>query len=82
MDNEAGFIHWLSKARRGEKVVYYDGFLMMEKERFLQNGGFADMFPQTIKAARVAWKAYMDGRVMLVQKKKDACSYEYIAIRT
>lgn len=82
VDNEAGFIYWMSKARPGEKAVYYDGFLMMDRERFLNAGGTVDMFPQAIKAARVAWKAYMDGRVVLVQKKKDACSYEYIAVRT
>ncbi len=82
VDNEASFIHWVSKARKGEKAVYYDGFLMMDRERFLQAGGLVDQFPQKIKAARVAWKAYMDGHVLLVQKRKDACSYEYIAIRT
>lgn len=82
VNSDIGFAYWLSKAKRGSRVMYYDGFLMMDKEKSIKNGGFPENFPSHIRAANMAWKAYKDGFVILVQKKKDACSYEYIAIKT
>lgn len=80
VDNEDGFSYWLSRARKGEKVVYFDGFLMYERQRFLSlNGG--DEFPQKIRTAQLAWRAYTEGLVTLVQHKRDEGEYEYIAIR-
>lgn len=81
VDNEDGFAYWLKKARVGEKVVYFDGFLMLERQKFIMAGGSPDGFPQKIKAGIAAWKAYRDGLVALVQRKKDEGSYEYIAAK-
>jgi hypothetical protein len=38
--------------------------------------------PQKIKAAMAAWRAYLEGLVVLVQHKRDEGEYEYIAIRS
>lgn len=74
-------IRWLSKANKGEKVVYYEGMLMADKERFYINGGTTDKLPEPLRAARVAWSAYMNDEVHLIQKRKGFLSYEYIAVR-
>ena len=81
VDSDTAFHYWLKGARVGEKVVYYDGFLMRDREYFLRNGGFVDQFPARIKAAIAAWKAYMNGTVRLVQKKQGLYEYHYIAIK-
>lgn len=81
VDTEDNFDYWLNRAKPGETVVYYDGFLLMDRERLVNNGIFADKFPQTIKAAIRAWKAYQNGHVTLVQKKRDFFAYDYIAIK-
>lgn len=78
---EDGFLRWLKKARRGERVLYYDGFLMMDRELFFKNGGLADKQPDNMKTAKMAWLSYLDGLVFLVQRKRDICSYEYIAVK-
>lgn len=72
---------WASKAGRGEKAVYYTGMLIADRERHFQRGGFADTMPESMKAARAAWRAYMDGLVYLVQKKNGSMDYEYIAVK-
>lgn len=72
---------WLSKAKKGDKVIYYDGMLMADKERFYINGGTTDKLPEPLRAARVAWSAYMNDEVHLIQKRKGFLSYEYIAVR-
>lgn len=78
---EDGFLKWLKKARRGEKVAYYDGFLMMDRELYFKNGGFVEGLPDDMKTAKLAWLSYLDGLVFLVQKKRDVCAYEYIAVK-
>ena len=52
--------------RRGEKVVYYTGNLMADRQR-----------SETINAlARAAWRAYEQGRVILTQQRQgDTCQY-------
>lgn len=72
---------WLSKAKKGDKVIYYDGMLMADKERFYINGGTTDKLPEPLRAARVAWSAYMNDQVHLIQKRKGFLSYDYIAVR-
>ena len=81
VDTEDNFEYWLNKAKTGDSVMYYDGFLMMDRERLISSGVFADKFPQTIKAAIRAWRAYQAGLVTLVQKKRGFFSYDYIAIK-
>lgn len=81
VDSDLAFQYWNKGARKGERVVYYDGFLMRDREYFIRGGGFANNFPPKIKAAISAWDAYMNGSVMLVQKKVAAHEYQYIAIK-
>ena len=81
MDTEDNFNYWLSRAKRGEKVVYFDGFLMLERQRLINNGIDRDSMPQKIKSAVAAWRAYLEDRVVLVQHKRDEGEYEYIAVK-
>lgn len=82
IDSEGNFAYWLKTARPGEKALYYQGFLMRDREVFMRGGGFADKFPPRIKAALAAWKAYLDGTVSLTQRKLGQFDYEYIATKT
>ena len=79
--DQDSMIRWLSKAKKGEKVIYYDGMLMADTERFYINGGTTDKLPEPLRAARVAWSAYMNDEVHLIQKRKGFLSYDYIAVR-
>lgn len=81
VDNENAFLLWLKGAKRGEKIVYFDGFLMREREIAVRSGFFAHDLPPRFKAAIAAWKAYLDGMVILAQHKRGDSEYEYIAIR-
>lgn len=81
VDNEQALLHWVSKAKKGEKAVYYDGLLMMDRNRYFQNGGMVGGEPEKIRAANFAWRLYTEGLVTLVQKKKDQYSYDYIAVK-
>lgn len=80
VQTEEGFGNWLSRAKPGEKVMYFDGFLMLERQKFLTSNP-KDNFPQKIRTAMLAWRAYLEGLVILIQHKRDECEYEYIAIR-
>jgi hypothetical protein len=82
VDNDGSFSYWLKTARSGEWVVYYNGFLMRDRELFMRNGGFTYNFPPRIKAAIQAWQAYLNGGVRLVQKKQGEYEYQYIAIKS
>lgn len=82
VDTETTFHYWLRNAKRGERVLYYNGFLMRDREQAVKSGFFAEQFPDRIKAAIQAWKAYMAGDVVLTQKKRGFAEYEYIATKT
>lgn len=81
VDTEDNFAYWLSKAKKGEKVVYFDGFLMYERQKFVMAGIPAEGFSQKIKTAMAAWRAYLEDIVVLVQHKRDEGEYEYIAVK-
>lgn len=81
VSTEYEFSRWLSKARKGEKVVYFDGFLMLERQRHVLNHA-GTPFPDKIRTAILAWRAYLEGLVELVQHKREEGSYEYIAVRS
>lgn len=81
VDSDTMFAHWLKGAKRGEKVVYFDGFLMREREIAIRSGFFVDTLPARFKAATAAWKAYLDGAVILAQHKRGEGEYEYIAVK-
>lgn len=82
IDSDVSFDYWLKGAKPGEWVVYYEGFLMRDREVFIRGGGFVDNLPARIKAAISAWKAYMRDEVKLVQKKLEPYEYHYIAIKS
>ena len=82
VDTEDSLRFWFSKAKRGEKVVYFDGFLMLERQRLINNGVDREAMPQKIKTAMMAWRMYLEGLVALVQHKRDEGEYEYIAIKS
>jgi hypothetical protein len=82
VDGDGAFSYWLKTAKSGDAIIYYNGFLMRDREAFLRAGGFADNFPARIKAAVAAWRAYMNGDVVLVQKRMDAHEYHYIAVKS
>lgn len=81
IDNDGAFRYWVKGAKPGERVIYYEGLLMRDRESFLRAGGFADNFPPNIKAAIMAWKEYLNGEVTLTQKKVDEYEYQYIATK-
>lgn len=81
VDTEDNFDYWLAKAKKGDKVVYFDGFLMLERQKYVMNGFTRDQFPQKIKTAIAAWRAYLEDLVVLVQHKRDEGEYEYIAVK-
>ena len=80
VQTEYAYTDWLARAKKGEKVVYFDGFLMFERQKIVMSGN-KDSFPQRIRTGMLAWKSYLDGLVTLVQHRKDEGEYEYIAIR-
>lgn len=81
VDSDHAFLYWLRGARSGDRVVYYDGFLMKDREHATRSGLFVDQFSPKLKSAISAWKAYMNGEVLLTQKKRDFGEYEYIATK-
>jgi hypothetical protein len=81
VDSPVSFRYWFKNAIRGERVVYYTGFLLRDREILCRNGLHSDNFPDTIKAAISAWNAYRDGGVKLFQRKRGDFEYEYIAIK-
>lgn len=81
VDTEDNFDYWLARAKKGEKVVYFDGFLMFERQKFVMAGIPKEEFSQKIKTAMAAWRAYLENLVVLVQHKRDEGEYEYIAVR-
>lgn len=81
IDTELSLEYWAKKARSGEKAIYYDGFLMMDRQLYFMSSGGSENQPEKLKIARLAWRLYNDGILNLMQKKKDNFSYEYIAIK-
>ena len=75
------FSAWLGKSKPGDKVKYYDGLLMKDRQHFFATTAFTDKIPDTLATARSAWTAFTDGLVYLVQKRRDAFEYDYIAVK-
>jgi hypothetical protein len=82
IQNSDDMFKWLSKAKRGDKAVYYNGMLIADRERHFLNGGLADTMPDPMRSAKMAWTAYMNGDVYLVQKRNGAMNYDYIAVKS
>lgn len=77
---EDGFQRWLSGAKKGDKVMYYEGNLMFDRQALLLSPG--KEAPDRVKAANAAWQAYRREMVALVQHRRDSGDYEYIAQRS
>lgn len=82
IQNSDDMFKWLSRAKRGDKTVYYNGMLIADRERHFLSGGFADTMPDPMRSAKMAWAAYMNGDVYLVQKRNGAMNYDYIAVKS
>lgn len=81
VDTDVSFAYWLRNANRGDSVVYYNGFLLRDREILVRNGLMPEKFPDRIKAAIMAWKNYLNGAVALTQRKRGDFEYEYIATK-
>ena len=65
------FQNQLSAAKTGERIIYFVGDLM-----------FARLSGSQLDAtAGAAWDAHLEGECLLVQRKLDARTWEYIAIK-
>ena len=74
--NPSAFVRTLISAKRGDKIVYFEGDLAfaryeesLRKERVL--GRFAN----------AVYQAYKDGHCVLVQKKLSPNTYQYMAVK-
>ena len=81
IQNDVEFASWVSKAKSGEKAKYYGGLLMKDRQHHFANTSYTGKTPPALAAAAIAWRAYMDGLVHLVQKKNDSFDYDYIAVK-
>lgn len=68
--NAMQFVAWLDHAHRGDRFVYYVGFLAL------------DSWPPTLAVQQAAWAASDAKRVWLFQRKLKPNVYEYIAVKT
>ena len=81
IDTDVSFAYWLRNAEKGESVVYYDGFLLRDREILTRNGLRPEHFPDGIKTAIMAWRCFTDGLVTLTQKRRGYFDYAYIATK-
>ena len=72
------FDEWVSKARKGQTITYYRGFLFAPNEQKLTP---TLDFKRVAKLANHVKNAYNKKLVTLVQKKHDNFDYEYMAVR-
>lgn len=70
MNNEQ-FRATLTKAKRGEEVAYYSGLLM--RDRLFK--------PEVAAVANEAWTAYANGECLLFQRRADANTCQYFAVK-
>ena len=78
VDTKDAFNYWLDEAKSGDECLYYEGFLLRDKELALRGGGVATM-PTRIVCAQAAWGALESDRVILYQRKNEDLHYEYYA---
>ena len=73
------FNEWVGKSRKGDKIMYYRGFLFAPNEQKLSPT--LDL-KRVEKLARHVRGAYNGNTITMVQKRHDDFDYEYWAIRT
>ena len=72
------FDEWLNKSRKGDKIMYYRGFMFAPNQQKLSPT--LDL-KRVEKLARHVRGAYDDNTITMVQKKHDDFDYEYWAVR-
>ena len=73
------FEEWLNKSRKGDKIMYYRGFLFAPNQQKLSPT--LDL-KRVEKLATHVRGAYDGNTITMVQKRHDDFDYEYWAIRT
>ena len=72
------FDEWLNKAKRGDKITYYRGFIMAPHIQKLS----PTMDERRVRGLRNhVFKVYNAHLVELIQKKHGDFDYEYMAVR-
>ena len=80
----AAFQRWVETARGGDKMTYYVGNLMVDREKIVQlpSYGMARVFIEPAHGlGQYAWWAYERGLVELVQRKRADGRFDYIAFK-
>lgn len=62
---------WLTKSSEGDRAEYYRGYLLNDRQVMGKD-------KEKLKIAEMAWRAYEQSRVTLVQKKNGDFDYSYI----
>ena len=73
------FDEWLNKSRKGDKIMYYRGFLFAPNQQKLSPT--LDL-KRVEKLATHVRNAYHGSTITMVQKRHDDFDYEYWAVRT
>ena len=73
------FDEWVSKSRKGDKIMYYRGFLFAPNQQKLSPT--LDL-KRVEKLATHVRNAHHNSNVTMIQRKHDDFDYEYWAIRT
>lgn len=83
MRTAAEFETWLKTASPGEQITYYIGHLCYDRESIVTIGNrTVHMFNERVdNLGATAYDASERGKVMLFQRRLDAHSYEYIAVK-
>ena len=74
------FDEWMNKSRKGDKIMYYRGFLFAPDRQKLSPTLDSK---RVSKLAKRVYESYdIDRAITLVQKRHDNFDYEYWAVRT
>ena len=72
------FEQWLNKSRKGDKIMYYRGFLFSPNQQKLSPT--LDL-KRVEKLATYVRNTYHNNAITMVQKRHDDMDYEYWAVR-
>jgi hypothetical protein len=73
------FDEWLNKSKKGDKIMYYRGFLFAPNRQKLSP---TLDFKRVGKLASHVRNAYHHDTITMVQERHDDFDYEYWAVRT
>ena len=72
------FDEWMNKSRKGDKIMYYRGFLFAPNQQKLSP---TLDFKRVAKLATHVRNAYYKNVITMVQKRHDNYDYEYWAVK-